>query len=95
MGCVRFAASISFVWCAISSGNASSWPGARDDAITLPRSNSAMSTSRFFFRRSTSAGPVSALTYTAPTIRSRFFDSTGAAARRCSRPFTPQTSSDR
>ena len=39
-----------------------------------------MSTSRFFFRRSTSAGPVSALTYTAPTIRSRFFDSTGAAA---------------
>jgi hypothetical protein len=38
----------------------------RDDAITFRAASSATSTSRFFLSRSTSAGPVSALTYTAP-----------------------------
>jgi hypothetical protein len=40
-----------------SSGSASRSPGPRDDAIHLPRSKSATSTSRFLFSRSTSAGP--------------------------------------
>ena len=54
-----------------------------------------MSTPRFFFQTSASRLPVSAPTQTAPTILSRDFDSTGAAAIRCSLLAAPQTSSDR
>ncbi len=46
----------------MSSGSASSSPAGRDEATTLPCSNSATSTFRFFLRRSTSPGPVSAAT---------------------------------
>ena len=94
MGRVRLAWAISSPRASISEGRLDRNDSGTVAVSTCPRSRMAISTPRFFFQTSARRLPLSAATYTAPTMRSRVLDSTGTAATRRSLPWKPQTSSD-